>query len=283
MSSYRFCRSDDVPLLVRAYNRCYRVHFPELPEMTVDEFRRLIRELNLWTSSCMVAFRGDEPIAVLLAAKRDTENLIYRIGVHPDHQRQEHGRHLLTSLSSKLAILGPPRLLAEVPAKWDAACALFESCGYRRERTYVDYEWKPAHPLSERTELVVPIAVDELLEAGAFDNEAQRCWERAPQTLLNRKDRIRGIAIASDRIEAYLLYREAGAGEPREIVALDSTESGNRETLLGLLVRHHVATADTVVRIPRVWSEEIPSSWLEQWGFRPASEYAGYAASATTA
>ena len=48
MASYRFCRTDDVALLVAAYNRCYRPHFPDEPELTVDAFRLLIRERNLW-------------------------------------------------------------------------------------------------------------------------------------------------------------------------------------------------------------------------------------------
>ena len=83
--------------------------------MTPDTFKRSIRDLQVWCSSCMVAFSGSDPIGVLIGAKRPSGTLIHRIAVHPDHRRQGHGRHLLTSLSSKLAILGPPRIVAEVP------------------------------------------------------------------------------------------------------------------------------------------------------------------------
>ena len=100
MASYRFCRSDDIALLVEAHNACYRVHFPDLPRLTVEGFKQAIREIDLWTSSCMVALAGADPIAVLLATKREAEALVYRIGVHPDHPRQGHGRHLLSSLAA---------------------------------------------------------------------------------------------------------------------------------------------------------------------------------------
>src|SRR5438046_7687068 len=83
--------------------------------MTPAAFKRSIRDLQVWCSSCMVAFSGSEPIGVLIGAKRPSGTLVHRIAVHPDHVRQGHGRHMLASLGSKLAILGPPRMIAEVP------------------------------------------------------------------------------------------------------------------------------------------------------------------------
>ena len=83
--------------------------------MTPAAFKRSIRDLQVWCSSCMVAFAGADPIGVLIGAKRPSGTLVHRIAVHPDHRRQGHGRHLLASLGSKLAILGPPRIVAEVP------------------------------------------------------------------------------------------------------------------------------------------------------------------------
>ena len=121
MSSYRFCRTDDIGLLVDALNRCWSPYFPDEPPMTPAAFKRSIRDLQVWCSSCMVAFSGSDPIGVLIGAKRPSGTLVHKIAVHPDHRRQGHGRHLLTSLGSKLAILGPPRIVAEVPETL-AAC-----------------------------------------------------------------------------------------------------------------------------------------------------------------
>ena len=107
--------------------------------MTPASFKRSIRDLQVWCSSCMVAFSGSDPIGVLIGAKRPSGTLIHRIAVHPDHLRQGHGRHLLASLSSKLAILGPPRMIAEVPETLAATVALFEACGYVQEALLTDY------------------------------------------------------------------------------------------------------------------------------------------------
>src|SRR5215211_5353087 len=139
MASYRFCRSDDIGLLVDALNRCWAPYFPDEPLMTPAAFKRSIRDLQVWCSSCMVAFSEGDPIGVLIGAKRPSATLVHRIAVHPDHRRQGHGRHMLTSLGSKLAILGPPRIVAEVPDTFDAARGLFSASGYVEEAVLRDY------------------------------------------------------------------------------------------------------------------------------------------------
>jgi GNAT superfamily N-acetyltransferase len=130
MSAYRFCRSDDIGLLVNALNRCWAPYVPGDPPITPATFKRSIRDLQVWCSSCMVAFSGPDPIGLLIGAKRPSGTLVHTIAVHPDHRRQGHGRHLLASLGSKLAILGPPRMIAEVPESFGPACELFNASGY---------------------------------------------------------------------------------------------------------------------------------------------------------
>jgi ribosomal protein S18 acetylase RimI-like enzyme len=131
--AYRFCRPDDIPLLVRAVNRCYDVHFPARPPLTLDGFRRAVREAHLWPSNCMVATAGDEPVAVVIGTKQPDEVRVDRIGVSPGHQRRGHGRHLLESLGNKLAVLGPPRLVADVPVELGEAVAFFMALGWQEE------------------------------------------------------------------------------------------------------------------------------------------------------
>ena len=112
--------------------------------MTPAAFKRTIRDLQVWCSSCMVAFSGPDPIGVLIGAKRPYGTLVHKIAVHPDHRRQGHARHLLTSLGSKLAILGPPRIVAEVPDTFGPALALFSASGYVEEAVLTDYvlQWE---------------------------------------------------------------------------------------------------------------------------------------------
>jgi hypothetical protein len=247
MTAYRFCRSDDISLLVDALNLCWAPYFPDEPRMTPAAFKRSIRDLQVWCSSCMVAFSGSDPIAVLIGAKRPSGTLVHKIAVHPDHRRQEHAGHLLASLASKLAILGPARITAEVPETLTAACGLFSASGYAQEALLTDYILQceendaregsgvshPPAPGPGRSagalakaealhakaddrdgEFVIPITVDDLAANGLLgEADPQTCWKRAVETLTASKDDITGLAIASDeRIEAWLLYVTAGVG-----------------------------------------------------------------------
>jgi ribosomal protein S18 acetylase RimI-like enzyme len=281
LSGYRFCRTDDMPLLVEAYSRAYAPHFPDLPPLDVAGLKRWIRERDLWSSSCMVAVDGEQPIGVLLGCKRPTETLVLAIGIAPDHLRRGHGRHLLTSLSSKLAILGPPRLLAEVPEDDARAVGFFRACGWTDQEQLRDFALSgggaPTPPGP-----IVPVTVDELLASDALDPAAPRSWARAHEILLRRRDELRGLAVASpDRLEAWLLWREDAA--EREIMALGRAPDDAGTTLLGVLVRHLAGLAATPLAFRKVGEQEMPWSCLEGWGFQARRSHRRFTATARPA
>lgn len=288
MSGYRFCRTDDIGLLVDAQNRCWSPYFPDEPPMTPAAFKRSIRDLQVWCSSCMVAFSGSDPIGVLIGAKRPSATLVHRIAVHPDHRRQGHGRHLLDSLSSKLAILGPPRMVAEVPERLAEASELFSASGYVAEATLTDYvlphaETAALDAASVRGtgRFVIPVTVDDLAANGLLeDAHPQMCWQRSVATLTARKDDIAGLAVASDeRIEACILYVEQEEG-PAEIVSLRAFgEDGGAH--LKPLIAGLRARVTRAFRFPKVHPAEIPLEVLEALGFRPAGVHRLYAARAS--
>jgi len=288
LSAYRFCRTDDIGLLVDALNRCWAPYFPEEPPATAASFKRSIRDLQVWCSSCMVAFSGSDPIGVLIGAKRPSSTLIHKIAVHPDHRRQGHGRHMLASLGSKLAILGPPRIVAEVPENLAAACGLFSASGYVQEALLTDYHWKGPAP-SERgagvgaERLVIPVTVDDLVANDLLGQGGpQICWERSVETLMARKDEIAGLAVASDeRIEAYLLYVEREV-EAMEIVSLRSFVDDGGASLKQLLCQVR-ARGIKSLWFPKVHPAEIPKEWVEAFGFSPAAGNVLYSARAQSA
>ena len=264
MSSYRFCRTDDVALLVAALNRCWSPYFPDEPAVTPATFKRSIRDLQVWCSSCMVAFSGPDPIGVLIGAKRPAGTLIHKIAVHPDHARQGHGRHLLTSLGSKLAILGPPRMVAEVPEALSPACGLFGASGYVEEGRLTDYvlevDGSSRDVPGAAGTFVIPVSVDDLAANGLLEAHPDVCWERSVETLTARKDDLAGLAVASDeRIEAYVLYVAPG-----EILALRSLVEDGGVRITQLLTRLGAGT----YRFPKVHPEEMPEALLGRLGFR---------------
>jgi len=301
MSSYRFCRTDDIGLLVDALNRCWSPYFPDEPPMTSAAFKRSIRDLQVWCSSCMVAFSGSDPVGVLIGAKRSAATLVHRIAVHPDHRRQGHGRHLLASLGSKLAILGPPRIIAEVPDTLGPACELFSASGYVQEALLTDYLLEPAENDAREAEgisddhnrrFVIPVTVDDLAANGLLgEADPQVCWKRSVETLTARKDDIAGLAVASDeRIEACVLYVKCGVGpegnaEARasapdaEIVSLRSFIEDGGPRLKQLISQLRAQGVGTF-RFPKVHPAEISKELMETLGFRRAGGHRLYAATA---
>ena len=281
MSAYRFCRTDDIGLLVEALNRCWAPYVPDEPLMTPAVFKRSIRDLQVWCSSCMVAFSGSDPIGVLIGAKRPSGTLVHRIAVHPDHRRQGHGRHLLASLGSKLAILGPPRIVAEVPEKLAPACELFSASGYVQEALLTDYVLEPEEndprPFDGDGRFVIPVTVDDLAANGLLgEADPQVCWTRAVETLTARKDDIAGLAVASDeRIEACILYGPDAS--TAEILSLRAFIEDSGARLTHLLSRLSARGMRTF-RFPKVQPAEISKELLETLGFRPAGAHRLYAA-----
>ena len=228
----------------------------------------------------MVAFAGADPIGVLIGAKRSSGTLIHKIAVHPDHVRQGHARHLLTSLGSKLAILGPPRIVAEVPETLAPARGLFSACGYIEEAVLTDYVLdRPA--LSERGNaarvegFVIPVTVDDLAANDLLgESNPQVCWERSVETLKAGKDEIQGLAVASDeRIEVYLLYTRAPMSE---ILSFRSFVEDDGARLKQLLSRLDGET----FRFRKVHPAEVSEEMLKTLGFRPAAAHRLYAANA---
>ena len=117
---------------------------------------------------------------------------------------------------------------------------------------------------------------------GALDPSVSRSWERALETLQNRKDQIHGLAIASDtRVEACVLYRDLPASSRREIVGLGGAiqrgdEGADARVLLEIAVRVACQAGSMTVTIPRVSSEEISWDRLASMGFHRERTYTRY-------
>jgi GNAT superfamily N-acetyltransferase len=283
LPSYRFCRPDDIPFLVRAVNECWAPHFPGTPPMTVESFRREMRELDLWPSSSMVAADDETAVAVLTGTKREEETLISRIGVRPGETGKGHGGHLVTSLSQKLAVLGPPRLVTEVPGELASACRFFEGLGWRREACFRDWAREAGGAVEPVPEgLAVPASVAELAEAGALAVPEGAAWLRTRKTLMNRREGLLGLAVASpDRIEAWLAFDPEAADGAAEVVGFGAAEGARRELLLGALLRRLIAAAaGQRVRLARLAETELSANLLTGLGFEAGTEYHRYAAEA---
>ena len=288
MTAYRFCRSDDIGLLVDALNRSWPPYFPDEPLMTPAAFKRSIRDLQVWCSSCMVAFAGSDPIGVLIGAKRPSGTLVHRIAVHPDHAAAGSWPSLADLAQLEARDSGPPSNRRRSPRDSRACLRAVQRkriCpgsapdrlrprphgATTRRGSPGQREEQDARTIDGR--FVIPVTVDDLAANGLLEEaHPQVCWERSVETLTARKDDIAGLAVASDeRIEAYLLY-----AKPAEILSLRSFVDDGGARLRQLLSRLGPGT----FRFPKVHPEEISKELLETLGFRPAAGHLLYAARA---
>lgn len=310
MTAYRFCRTDDRALLIAAYERCRGPEDAGAPALDVAGFKRLVRRLDLWCSSSMVAFEGRDPVGVLLGAKRPEATLVYALRVHPDHRRRGHARHLLTSLGQKLAILGPPALVVEVPAERAAACAAFAACGWKVEDRLRDWR-RLAGPrgvtASGAREALAPVAFEELSAAGLLGTGAPdagasdarspdarpRTWQRDLTALAKRAGTISGLAFHSpDRVEAWVLYEpgasrgEPGAegGDPWQILAAGIAPGALGRPGLAVVIDELARlAANSPLLLERAAPAELDAELLTELGFEPGTEHLLYSGRAQAA
>ena len=282
MSSYRFCRTDDVALLVDALNRCWSPYFPDEPPMTPAAFKRSIRDLQVWCSSCMVAFSGSDPIGVLIGAKRPSGTLVHKIAVHPDHRRQGHGRHLLASLGSKLAILGPPRIVAEVPETLAPACELFSASGYVQEALLTDYVCLRRGP-APRASAATPRASRRVRDPG-HGRRSRRQWSPWRGSIR----RCAGSARSRPSRQGRTTSQDSPSPPTSESRPTSSIRNGGGDRVAPHVRRGRWSPSEATAlstprarhetfRFPKVHPAEISKEFLETLGFRPAGGHLLYA------
>jgi GNAT superfamily N-acetyltransferase len=292
--------------LVEALNACWLPHAAAragdgastVAPLTLADFKRNIRERHVWCSSCMIAFEGSEPIGVMIGAKRANETLVDRIAIRPDRMRQGHGRHLIESLGAKLAILGPPRLVAEVPDDLPEAAAFFEACGFAGGDVLTDWVLDDVGALLAAggataggvdETFPVPVTVGDLVANRLLADPLGVAWDRATATLVARAETLQGIGLATvDRIEAFVLYRPtAGSGPGATIDTLGAAPGGGpAETnprrlqtfrrLLALVFERVGAP----LRFQRVAADELPVAWARSLGLRAAAVWHRFTATA---
>jgi ribosomal protein S18 acetylase RimI-like enzyme len=206
---YRFCRPEDIPMIVRAINACYDVHFPQSPPMTEARFRAEMGLISLWPSNTMVVLEDDEPIAVVVGTKRPYGCWIAKLGVRPEHQRQGIARYIVEALIRKLAIIGPRVIRVDVPVENTAALAFFQALGFETWAQYSSFAGYPAVRLPEDLRHVHPVKPDVALSRYEAFHTVQQCWERDAHTLQLYAGRLTGYAYwEEETIRGYILLHQ---------------------------------------------------------------------------
>ena len=126
MPSYRFCRPDDLALIVKAINACYRMHYPDEPAMTEERFKTHMTLFDVRPGNCMVALERQQPVGVVVSTKRVLGAWIQAVGCQPAFQRRGVATQLVEALLRKIAIQRAPVVTVDVPTDNTPARQFFE-------------------------------------------------------------------------------------------------------------------------------------------------------------
>src|SRR5262245_48463118 len=176
MPSYRFCRPDDLTLIVRAINTCYRMHYPDEPEMTEERFKEQMTLFAVRPGNCMVALERQQPVGVVVSTKRDYGAWIQAVGCQPAWQRRGIATQLVEALLRKIAIQLAPVVTVDVPADNPPTRHFFEALDFTVRGHYVSYQGSvpEATRTTGRTE---PVPAPDLLAYYAPLHTRPACWE----------------------------------------------------------------------------------------------------------
>jgi GNAT superfamily N-acetyltransferase len=268
MPLYRFCRPEDIPMIVQALNACYDVHFPKGAPTTVEQFREEMGLISLWPSNTMVVLEDKEPIAVIVGTKRPYGCWIAKLGVCSDYQRQGLGRYIVEALMRKLAIIGPRVISVDVPVDNGVALAFFGSLGFEMWAQYWSFAGYPNAQPSDEVRQVHPVKPDVALSRFESFHPVPQCWERDAHTLQLYAGRLSGYAFwEEETIRGYiLLYHHT-------IMDLALDPDADPVRVGTALLQRAAADVQEALHITKVAAQDPARPILEQAGLLPRESH----------
>ncbi len=267
MPSYRFCRPDDLLLLVRAINDCYQIHYPDAPAMTTERLKDQMTVFAVRPGNCMVALERQQPVGVVVSTRRDTGVWIQAIGCQVAYQRQGIAAQLLEALVRKIAIQRAPQVTVDVPTTNTSALRLFESVAFTVRGRYRSYQGTfPVCPgVSEHVTTVAP---PDLLADYTHWHPTPACWERDAAALAGYGALPQGYAYtAQGTVQGYLIHWDS------TILDLALAPQAEAMHVLPALLGRMQAAGCTQATLAKVPEGDAIGPALTRLGFTLTAEY----------
>ena len=269
MPSYRFCRPDDLRLIVLAINTCYRRHYADMPELTEEQLKEHMTLFDVRPGNCMVALERQAPVGVVVSTKREYGAWIQALGCQPAVQRQGIASQLLEALMRKIAIQKTPYISVDVPADNVAARACFASNGFNECGRYVTYAGRIVPPAAVPGALEAVPAPRLLVHYGPF-HTAPACWERRAESLAAYGARPQGVVYHEHGdVQGYVMYYRETILDLAVAPQVDLQMVS--QALLGTLATQGI----TRVTLPKVPEIEPLCAVLPRCGLYPTTTYLG--------
>ncbi|HSX83368.1 MAG TPA: GNAT family N-acetyltransferase [Candidatus Saccharimonadia bacterium] len=267
MPSYRFCRPDDLTLIIRAINACYLMHYPDEPAMTEERLKEHMTLFHVRPGNCMVALERQQPVGVVVSTKRDYGVWIQALGCQPALQRRGIATQLLEALVRKIAIQRAPLVTVDVPTTNTPARRFFEAVHFTVRGRYVSYQGflteVPGIPGS--IEAVPP---PDLLAYYAPFHTIPACWERKAESLAGYGTLPQGYAYyAQGTVQGYLIHRG------NTILDLALAPQADAKQVSAVLLGRMRAAGWTHATLAKVPEDEPIGPVLAFLGFTPTVDY----------
>ena len=267
MPSYRFCRPDDLTLIIRAINACYLMHYPDALAMTEERLKEHMTLFHVRPGNCMVALERQQPVGVVVSTKRDYGVWIQALGCQPAFQRRGIATQLLEALVRKIAIQRAPLVTVDVPTTNTPARRFFEAVYFTVRGRYVSYQGllTEASGVPGRIEAVPS---PDLLAYYAPFHTTPACWERNAESLAGYGTLPQGYAYyAQSTVQGYLIHRD------NTILDLALAPQADAEQVSAALLGRMCAAGCTYATLAKVPEGESISPVLARLGFTPRADY----------
>ena len=267
MPSYRFCRPDDLTLIVRAINACYRMHYPDEPDMTEERFKAQMTLFAVRPGNCMVALERQEPVGVVVSTKRDYGAWIQAAGCQPAFQRRGIATQLVEALIRKIAIQRAPVVTVDVPADNSPAVQFFAALDFTMRGRYVSYQGLVPEAARSAGH-IEPVPAPDLLTYYAQFHTIPACWERHAASLAGYGALPQGYAYyVQDTVQGYLIHWD------NTILDLAIAPQADTEQVSTALLGHMRTAGIAHAILAKVPEGEPIGPALARLGFTPVREY----------
>jgi len=267
MPSYRFCRPDDLTLIIRAINACYLMHYPDEPAMTEERLKEHMTLFHVRPGNCMVALERQQPVGVVVSTKRDYGVWIQALGCQPAFQRRGIATQLLEALVRKIAIQRAPLVTVDVPTTNTSARRFFEAVHFTVRGCYVSYQGL----LTEMPDIpgsVQAVPPPDVLAYYAPFHTTPACWERHVESLAGYGTLPQGYAYyTQSTVQGYLIHRD------HTILDLAVAPQADAQQVSAALLGRMRAAGWTHATLAKVPEGEPIGPVLTRLGFTPTADY----------
>ena len=267
MPSYRFCRPDDLALIVRAINQCCRIHETDAPEMTEERLKAHMTLFAVRPGNCMVALERQQPVAAIISTRREAGAWIQTLGCQPAFQRRGVASQLVEALVRKIAIQRTEDIAVDVPEDNDAALNFFQAVGFEERGVLVTLAGEPEGAGDPSGEVVEAPAA-ELLDSYEAFHAVPACWERSADSLAGYGELIQGYAYRENgAMQGYLLRQDS------TILDLACAPEADAARVCAVLLGRLHAAGVSRATLPKLNAADPLLDILQQQNLKPVRSY----------